>query len=475
MKKLFAIIFLSVATSLQAQTIPEAVIDSAITRDSEIFPTGEADAVCIVGSGPTFQVTLCSTIDVTDKTFKFKVPEYTVATLPASHELSIVTNGTNASDCTVGGGSTRVLCHWTGSAWASIGGGGTGTGSQHSIDGVNLTSNDPVDFQDSSTINFTNPAAGDIQAAVKDDSIATGHLADGATTYAKMQSVSAASRLLGRGSSSAGVPQEITLGSGLTMTSTTLSVTSTLANHDQLGELDDDDHSAIYPCFESGAGPPSAGAVNRTGCVYFDTTNSKFYAGYGVGGNYIDVGDQGDAINQLQVNGASAQTCTGSCVHNIASGGGITLSNAKVDQVITTTIKPPNKDVQVIPFDFATDTATGDGKFYFRVPASLNNWVLTGVQASVVTAGTTGTLNVDLARCAAAATGNLCSGTVVDMLSTNLTIDSGENDSATAAAAAVIDASNDDVTTGQIIRVDVDAVHTTAAKGLIVNLEFTAP
>jgi hypothetical protein len=133
------------------------------------------------------------------------------------------------------------------------------------------------------------------------------------------------------------------------------------------------------------------------------------------------------------------------------------------------------KVVELEIFAPTTDTATGDGKAYFYVPAALNGMNLVSVHAQVVTAGTTNTTDVQIARCAAAASGNACSGTVVDMLSTKLTVDSGENSSTTAATPAVINTSNDDVATGQVLRVDVDAVSTTPAKGLIVTLELRLP
>jgi hypothetical protein len=103
---------------------------------------------------------------------------------------------------------------------------------------------------------------------------------------------------------------------------------------------------------------------------------------------------------------------------------------------------------------------------------------LVAVNANVFAAGTTGTINIDIARCAATTAGAICTGTgtsIADMLSTNITIDSGENDTATAAAAAVIDTGSDDVATGQVLRIDIDAVHTTPATGLLVNMEFALP
>lgn len=126
--------------------------------------------------------------------------------------------------------------------------------------------------------------------------------------------------------------------------------------------------------------------------------------------------------------------------------------------------------VQMVVTDFATDVpAIGDGKFYFHIDSKLNGMNLVRVHAGVITAGTTGTMDIQIARESATHT------TPADMLTTKLTIDSTEIGSDTAATAAVIDAANDDVSTNQWIRVDLDAVQTTKAKGLIVTLIFRLP
>ncbi len=107
---------------------------------------------------------------------------------------------------------------------------------------------------------------------------------------------------------------------------------------------------------------------------------------------------------------------------------------------------------------------TGDGKAYFRVPSVLNGMNLIGVAAALTTVSSSGIPTVQIANVTQAA----------DMLTTKLTIDASETDSSTAAAAAVIDAANDDVATGDMLRIDID-VAGTGAKGLIVELQFRLP
>jgi len=120
------------------------------------------------------------------------------------------------------------------------------------------------------------------------------------------------------------------------------------------------------------------------------------------------------------------------------------------------------RNVGIICVDFTTDTAVGDGVGYFHIPANMNGMDLTAAHAEVITAGTTGTTDIEIYNVTQA----------TDMLSTTLTIDSGETGSDTAATPVEIDTANDDVATNDLIRIDVDAISTTAAKGLIVTLTF---
>jgi len=162
---------------------------------------------------------------------------------------------------------------------------------------------------------------------------------------------------------------------------------------------------------------------------------------------WIDESDYGvDQLFRVTLNGGSAFTTR-------------TIDNIPI-------VKSTTVSLQVLAIAPTTDNTTGDGKHYWHIPASMNGMDLVGVHAEVITAGITGTLTVQIANVTDS----------VDMLSTAITIDTTETGSDTAATAAVINTSNDGVATNDVIRVDVDAIHSgTAAKGLIVTLDFRIP
>lgn len=114
--------------------------------------------------------------------------------------------------------------------------------------------------------------------------------------------------------------------------------------------------------------------------------------------------------------------------------------------------------------DYTSDAATGDGQAYFVIPAAFNGMNLVYVHGKAITAGTTGTALVQVRNVTQTA----------DMLTTRITYESGQTNAGTSTA-AVIDASNDDVATADLIAIDVDQLSTTKQKGLIITLGFQLP
>ena len=120
--------------------------------------------------------------------------------------------------------------------------------------------------------------------------------------------------------------------------------------------------------------------------------------------------------------------------------------------------------IKVLPD--AIPTYIGNGIAAITIPLALNDLYLSGVAgtlgAHVYASGTTGTTYIML--------NNLTNAQ--DMLSTVITIDSGETDSSTAAAAPVVNSYNQ-VSTADVIRFDIDAISTgTAANGLEIRMQF---
>lgn len=149
----------------------------------------------------------------------------------------------------------------------------------------------------------------------------------------------------------------------------------------------------------------------------------------------------------------AAETTTGTDNTRAVTPGGLAGSNFGI------------RPLEEVVVDFTTDWATGDGKGYMTVPPSYGGMNLVTCHVRAITAGTTGTALVQVHNLTQAA----------DMLTTRINLDTGETGSDTAATPYVIDTNNDDVASYDLLRIDIDAIHTTAAKGLIITLEFQLP
>ena len=570
-----------------AQYVPDSALSPNITRNANIVPTGENNAVCVSNTGtPTPAIVLCSTLDLTGKTVLFKLPEVTIANLPANHALSIVTNGSAGDDCTKGGGTTRVLCAWNGAAWASIGGGtGTGTGD---VTDVLQTNNEvcvanpggpqpqvslcPTVVTTGKTVQLGRvDLAGEIRpttlAAQADDWNPT-NLATSNSIYVNTTGAQSISGLSGGAlgriltihyigttaltllneSSSSLVSNRFSLGANLVLNpnqSVLIQYDSTVSRWRMIGGIGATDNycadqggSDAYACnllptitsyvtgrhyffkantantgpatiaFNGQAALPIKKAVGgvttdlatndiRVGQVVevvYDGTNMQMLSMLGnsptgIGGLATNTVPRAASATTLQdsaiVDDGSTVTISRSTTYGDCSTNCITENRSAITGQQTYTYPNhtgtlaiyPNarKSLQIELFSADTNVTSGTGVVYFRVPSNLNGMNLVGVASNLVTAGTTGLNSVQITRCAAVATSPLCSGTTASMLSTVLSIDSGETSSSTASTAAVIDTSNDNVTTAEILRFDVTETSGTPAKGLIVSLEFELP
>jgi len=119
------------------------------------------------------------------------------------------------------------------------------------------------------------------------------------------------------------------------------------------------------------------------------------------------------------------------------------------------------KCVNVNAIAATTDVTIQDGHAYIGpLPAALNGMNLISAAANTITAGVTNATTIQIHNVTDAA----------DMLSANISI-------ATTAThgTGTVDTDHDDVATSDMLRIDVDAISTTAPKGLFVTLEFQLP
>jgi hypothetical protein len=189
----------------------------------------------------------------------------------------------------------------------------------------------------------------------------------------------------------------------------------------------------------------------------------------GSGITLTDAGANGAATISIANDAIDSQHYAGTSIDNehLAANA---VTTAKIADSQVTLAKLDNTaretNIQLVVIDFATALTTGNGKFYFYVPATLNGFNIVAVHAEVITApaGSVATFMLH----------NVTSG--ADILSTAITIDAGETGSDSAATAAVISSSEDDLTTHDIIRVDIDGVGSgTAGSGLIINMTCRLP
>jgi len=117
------------------------------------------------------------------------------------------------------------------------------------------------------------------------------------------------------------------------------------------------------------------------------------------------------------------------------------------------------------PIADVTAHTVADGVMYWPTPEWLAGWNLVDVRVHIITAGTTLVFTVDVY--------NLTQAT--SMLTDLCEVDTLETSSDDATNPVVINAAEDDITLGDVLRIDFTTIHTTPGEGCIVELVFSMP
>lgn len=160
---------------------------------------------------------------------------------------------------------------------------------------------------------------------------------------------------------------------------------------------------------------------------------------------------------------ASSKVAASSANWNKASDASSTASEA-LSRITARSAVWDKKTVILKCLDEASAVEDGDDLMRFTIPNTLSGMNLVSCGAHVYTGPTSSVMVIDIYNITSA----------VDMLTSAMTIDETEKDTATAASQAVINTGADGVAAGEEIRVDVtDAA--SGAKGLELRLTFEKP
>ena len=251
------------------------------------------------------------------------------------------------------------------------------------------------------------------------------------------------------------------IGSGESPTFDGANITGVDADHGNLTGLSDDDHtqyikdseftqdsSVLVGTAAAGVFAEETGATLRTSLGLAIGTDVLAEQTIGIANdNLMEVDDADAADNDFA---------------KFTAAGLEGRSYAEVREDLTL----DKKSVYIIPIADDTDRATGEDKMTWQTPQWLAGWNLIDVRLWLPKAGTVSDVfSVQIYN----------ETQTADMLSTVCSVDATEQTSDSAATAVVVDAGEDDITSGDVLRIDFDAVCGTVGAGCHIELVFQKP